>query len=64
MFVIVCERKPLERIVFLDRSAIKASLRAPVFAHEWRDYAEAFYAPVDSVAGAAVGSVAAALASS
>ncbi len=30
----------MERIVFLDRSTIKVSLRAPAFAHEWQDYAE------------------------
>jgi len=40
MFVIVCERKPMERVVFLDRSTLKATLRAPAFAHEWHDYAE------------------------
>jgi len=30
----------MERIVFLDRSTLKTSLRAPDFAHEWQDYAE------------------------
>ncbi len=30
----------MERIVFLDRSTIKASFRPPAFAHEWQDYAE------------------------
>ncbi len=30
----------MERIVFLDRSTIKAELRTPAFAHEWQDYAE------------------------
>jgi glycerate dehydrogenase len=34
------ERKPMERIVFLDRGTLKAALRAPAFAHEWHDYAE------------------------
>lgn len=28
----------MERIVFLDRESLIASLRAPSFAHEWRDY--------------------------
>ncbi len=30
----------MERIIFLDRSTIKAVIRVPAFAHEWRDYAE------------------------
>lgn len=30
----------MERIVFLDRNSIKANIRQPIFAHEWRDYAE------------------------
>lgn len=28
----------MERIVFLDRSTLRAKLRPPAFAHEWRDY--------------------------
>ncbi|MEW6331940.1 MAG: D-2-hydroxyacid dehydrogenase [Pseudomonadota bacterium] len=28
----------MERIVFLDRDSIRADMRRPVFAHEWRDY--------------------------
>ncbi|MFN2454642.1 MAG: D-2-hydroxyacid dehydrogenase [Pyrinomonadaceae bacterium] len=38
----------MERIVFLDRSTIKALIRPPAFAHEWRDYAET---KADEVAG-------------
>lgn len=30
----------MERIVFLDRNTLEASLRQPAFAHEWIDYAE------------------------
>jgi glycerate dehydrogenase len=30
----------LEKIVFLDRSTLKADLRRPAFAHVWRDYEE------------------------
>ena len=29
-----------ERIVFLDRASVDATLRTPKFAHEWQDYAE------------------------
>jgi glycerate dehydrogenase len=30
----------MERIVFLDRSTLKANVRRPSFAHEWREYDE------------------------
>lgn len=30
----------MEKIVFLDRSTLKADLRRPAFAHEWVEYAE------------------------
>lgn len=30
----------MERIVFLDRNTLKADVRRPAFAHEWREYAE------------------------
>jgi glycerate dehydrogenase len=30
----------LEKIVFLDRSTLKADIRRPAFAHEWIEYAE------------------------
>jgi glycerate dehydrogenase len=30
----------LEKIVFLDRSTLKANVRRPAFAHEWIEYAE------------------------
>ncbi|HEX8456953.1 MAG TPA: D-2-hydroxyacid dehydrogenase [Pyrinomonadaceae bacterium] len=30
----------MERIVFLDRNTLKAELRPPAFAHEWREYGE------------------------
>jgi glycerate dehydrogenase len=30
----------LEKIVFLDRSTLKANIRRPAFEHEWVDYAE------------------------
>lgn len=30
----------VERIVFLDRATIKANIRRPSFAHEWREYGE------------------------
>ncbi|HEV2802527.1 MAG TPA: D-2-hydroxyacid dehydrogenase [Pyrinomonadaceae bacterium] len=30
----------MERIVFLDRNTLKAELRPPNFAHEWREYGE------------------------
>jgi glycerate dehydrogenase len=30
----------LEKIVFLDRSTLKANIRRPAFVHEWVDYAE------------------------
>jgi glycerate dehydrogenase len=30
----------LEKIVFLDRSTLKANIRQPAFEHEWVDYAE------------------------
>jgi glycerate dehydrogenase len=30
----------IHRIIFLDRSTLKANLRPPAFEHEWRDYAE------------------------
>ncbi|MDQ3134455.1 MAG: glycerate dehydrogenase, partial [Acidobacteriota bacterium] len=29
----------MEHIVFLDRDALKADVRRPRFAHEWREYA-------------------------
>jgi glycerate dehydrogenase len=38
----------MERIVFLDRDALKADVRRPAFAHEWREYAES--APEEVVA--------------
>ena len=28
----------MERIVFLDRDTLKAEIRPPAFAHEWREY--------------------------
>lgn len=28
----------MERIVFLDREGLPATLRPPCFAHEWREY--------------------------
>ncbi|HEX8708095.1 MAG TPA: D-2-hydroxyacid dehydrogenase [Pyrinomonadaceae bacterium] len=30
----------MEKIVFLDRSTLRAEIRRPAFAHEWREYAE------------------------
>lgn len=30
----------MERIVFLDRDTLKADVRSPAFAHEWREYGE------------------------
>jgi glycerate dehydrogenase len=30
----------MERIVFLDRNTLRADLRPPAFAHEWREYGE------------------------
>jgi glycerate dehydrogenase len=33
-------KRGLEKIVFLDRSTLKADLRRPAFAHEWVEYAE------------------------
>lgn len=30
----------MERIVFLDRNTLRAKIRRPAFAHEWREYAE------------------------
>jgi glycerate dehydrogenase len=30
----------MERIVFLDRNTLRANIRRPAFAHEWREYAE------------------------
>lgn len=30
----------MERIVFLDRNTLRANMRRPAFAHEWREYAE------------------------
>lgn len=29
----------MEKIVFLDRNTLRANIRRPVFAHEWREYA-------------------------
>ncbi|HZG50612.1 MAG TPA: D-2-hydroxyacid dehydrogenase, partial [Pyrinomonadaceae bacterium] len=30
----------MERIVFLDRNTLRAEIRSPAFAHEWREYGE------------------------
>ena len=38
----------MHRIVFLDRSTLRANLRQPDFAHEWRDYKES---ALEDVAG-------------
>jgi glycerate dehydrogenase len=45
----------MERIVFLDRNTLKADLRSPAFAHEWREYGETRPAEVVArLAGASI----------
>jgi glycerate dehydrogenase len=45
----------MERIVFLDRNTLKADLRPPAFAHEWREYGETQPAEVVArLAGASI----------
>jgi len=45
----------MERIVFLDRNTLRADLRPPAFAHEWREYAETHPGEVvERLAGATV----------
>ena len=45
----------MERIVFLDRDTLRADIRPPAFAHEWREYAETRPAEVvERLAGASI----------
>jgi glycerate dehydrogenase len=45
----------MERIVFLDRNTLRAEMRSPAFAHEWREYAQTRPAEiVERLAGASI----------
>ncbi|HZG52509.1 MAG TPA: D-2-hydroxyacid dehydrogenase [Pyrinomonadaceae bacterium] len=45
----------MERIVFLDRNTLRADVRPPAFAHEWREYAETRPSEVvERLAGASI----------
>jgi glycerate dehydrogenase len=45
----------MERIVFLDRNTLRAEIRPPAFAHEWREYGETHPGEVvERLAGASI----------
>jgi glycerate dehydrogenase len=45
----------MERIVFLDRNTLRAEIRPPAFAHEWREYGETLPREVvERLAGASI----------